>query len=326
MNYDWSLSMFTTSWLKHSLGSYDFTSLESLKSYLQNDMQIKNYDTSFSLFQDNQPIDLSQARLLILNAIISDPRFEQEYYPIVLKLVDMNERPDRSSVHVDLDKDNDILIFEHDDIIRFPVHLGNQTKVRSLSRRSGHSSTQRKFDLDKKQKEQKLQEKLQEIQSVDVMDYVTHANQCGYLTKHTRFDVLHTANMWASSVQTLVAGITIDRLQSFIDATGQPVLSKIESHLNSSEGIQNTQNGVEGWWKGFAIAIIDFINLEFIIDIDVLCDEYKNQIGHSGYRTIEEWGGTKEVVLKRLIERKPKNVSASDIEEYFMEGYGGTLT
>ena len=74
--------------------------------------------------------------------------------------------------------------------------------------------------------------------------------------------------------------------------------------------------------------IVDFINLEYEVDIDDIKRQHRQEKADSGFQSIEYWieqsGGDRASVLERLLERR-RNMDPADITEAFEMGYGSKL-
>ncbi len=133
---------------------------------------------------------------------------------------------------------------------------------------------------------------------------------------------VHTRKQWTASVKTSILDLTIEQLRLFSDATGSWSLATLKPHAEITG--DDNRKSILATTRDFAVAIVDFLNLEFIVDVDSILAEYAELVGDSNFQHLSEWGGTREIVLQRLIERKP-DMDAETIAEYFNAGFNGEL-
>lgn len=307
-------------WLRRILARssrYDWTTTDGVLVALQKQLKLENYGTMFHLYENNMPLDEQSARNFVIQAIISSPMISQ-YQRTLQHMLFNDDNPDYYEMSVQPDPSGRGLVFEHGDFTS-PVDTSD-LKVSG----PGTEIHKTKQQVRLEEQKQKLDEKLQKIQNTDEMDYLYHANQCGYLTARTKMRFWHLEGMWATTVATAIPGISIEQLRGFVDATGQNTLSEISTHAGYLPDNINLDTGILANHRDFARQIMNFLNLEFIIDIDSIVADYREIIGDSGFKSIEEWGGSKDVVLNRIINRR-QNIDADTIRDLFEEGYSGNL-
>ena len=317
-----------TSWCERlvKVSAHDFSTIEGLKEYVQDSLELPGYGVDYRLYHGDQILDEAQARDILLQAVITSPEL-QRYFNQVSKVFARQERPDWSTVSIEYS--NGQLIFDHADIFQMPVKLDPTITVRSR----GVASPQRQRVLDERQEQQreKLQSKLEATTQTDEMTYMQHANQCGYLLKNTSFRVYHFSKMWGLGLMTHIRNTTIDQLHEMVDSAGRNSLAGISpfTEIDPSESQMSVREGdIMATHRNFAREVVDFLNLEFIVDVDQILSEWnvasKGDIIDSGFRSLERWGADRSAVISRLQERR-KDFNSQDIEEYFTAGYEGTL-
>jgi len=172
----------------------------------------------------------------------------------------------------------------------------------------------RRQKLTNERRRELLEQKLALIAGTPDDAYLRHVNHCGWLFRNIELYFVHTKNQWGASVKTRVLNLTVDEMQQvFVDATGQLALSTLQPTIEA-----DPQHGAHilGTTRDFAVAIIDFLNLEFVVDIDAILAETKKQVGDTGFKALEAWGGTREIVLERLKERRA-DLDPEEIERAF---------
>jgi hypothetical protein len=304
---------------------YDWTTQAGITQALQNELSIEGYGVAFRLYANGQALDDASAKQVVIQSIQASPFFPQ-YERMLQRMMFNSDNPDYYTMEATLDPAREVLMFEHADTTA-PIELNGYKIV-------GAKATprkQRKIDEEKQRREQKLQQKLDAIGNTDEMSYMLHANQCGYLLANTTMRFWHLPSMWATSVMTHIKGISIPDLQQFVDAAGNPTLSGISTHEGNEPGadeaqeMKPTNTGIVAMHRGFAREIVDFLNLEFVVDVDGIAAEYLQLEGDSQFKNLENWGGDAQTVLQRLIERKPQNLDDGDVQEYFEAGQKGEL-
>jgi hypothetical protein len=322
------LKKFVKSWCVKLAAKYDFSNPVETERFLKDNLVLEGYDTAFKIVQNTIPIDEQKAKELCLKAIMTSPSFPQ----FQDKLAWMQSKLDEPYYYTPLvEFTGDNLVFEHDRV-SFPLDLTafGAKAVPPFKSTRGRNQHEKRLQENKK----KLMQKLDDIQNTDDVTYLTHVNQCGYLAKNTKMRLwyLPESNMWGTSIMTFISGITLDDLRSFVDAAGKPTMANIDIRSDefrrekerSGETIKQTRNGIEATHMGFASELMDFLNVELLVDPVGIASQVKSTGGDTQYQSIAEWGATPEVILKRLVERKP-DLDPDDIKEYFMEGYNGTL-
>lgn len=179
-------------------------------------------------------------------------------------------------------------------------------KVKVSRKRSPRLTNERRREL--------LEQKLALIAGTPDEAYLRHVNHCGWLFRNIELYFVHTKNQWGASVKTRILNLTVEEMQkTFVDATGTLALANLQPTINA-----DPQHGehILGTTRDFAVAIIDFLNLEFVVDIDAILAETKKQVGDTGSKGLEAWGGTREIVLERLQERRP-DLDVEEVERAF---------
>ena len=158
--------------------------------------------------------------------------------------------------------------------------------------------------------------------SVDKMDYLDHANQCGYLLRNVRLNFLKSRRMRTTSVKTRVLDLVPYQLREFTGANGEALLAALSTHEDTELERSNRDTKIYSGWVGFARAVIAFLNVD--IDVDVIAARHRDSGGDSTYRPLNKWGVGKKAVIKRLIDQRP-DIGAEEIQKSFMKGFDGQL-
>lgn len=308
-----------------SAAARDWTTDEGIVAGLQDELKLKGYGTEFQVWRAGVPIDEEEARQAIVNEVTTSPVVDG--YQRSIQKTMLEDREFFDDYVVTAEAEGTELIFEHGGF-RHPVRLGELELVvgqKALEkRRKNRTRTEEKAE----DRELKLREKLDDTLDVDEGFYLIHANQCGYLVRNTtvRFNA-SAKDQYGTSTMTHIAGITLVDLHEFIDSAGNETLSMISTHMDpdlvktTEPGKDSAKGGVTAMHSDFAKEIIDFLNLEYLVEIDDIKSSVLESKSDSKFQSIERWGADRETVLGRLIERRGK-VDSAKIEEQFEEGYG----
>ena len=278
---------------------------------LNKNLKVNGYGV-WNLYRGTDLIPESEVKAIIIEAIKDNPT--------VKRVFDVAGEDARyMAITADYSQDHENLIFDFGG--EFEIGLKELlatagirvTGPRKVSRQAAERLAQRQADLTAK---------LELIPGTPVHIYLRHVNQCGFLLSRTKLYFVHTRKQWTASVKTSILDLTIEQLRLFSDATGSWSLATLKPHAEITG--DDNRKSILATTRDFAVAIVDFLNLEFIVDVDSILAEYAELVGDSNFQHLSEWGGTREIVLQRLIERKP-DMDAETIAEYFNAGFNGEL-
>ncbi len=310
----------------------DWTTAEGIAAGVQSGLRLKGYGTAFQIWRDGVPIDEGTARQAIVDKISSPPVMEI-YQRSLQRLI--HEEGDIGFYEISVEAEPPALMFEHGnfrhpmELDGFEVVVGEKDVERRRKRRT-------KKEIGKEEKARRLDQKLEDTKNTDEAHYLVHANQCGYLVGNTSIRFFNAGRgQWGISVMTRINGISLSKLQEFIDSTGTPTLSGVSTHADTSLAdlpraaaeaephCREDEGGITAMHGDFAKDIVDFLNLEFRVEIDETKAQYKDS--DSRFQSIEHWGGGRDMVLERLLERRGEGLNPDDITEAFEMGYKGEL-
>ena len=301
---------------------HDWTTVDGVAAGLRNGLELEGYGTKFQIFQDGLSVGEEAARQAIVDEITAPPVIGR-YQQAIQRMMDDDPKGWRNwSMFVEAGEG--ALMFEHGDFQQ-PIRLDGLEIVVGEKQVERRFKNRPKRETKKEEKAEKLRRKLDDTRDTDAADYLAHANHCGYLLRRTtiRFNSV-AKDQFGTSVMTRIGGITLSALRDFIDSTGKATLSMISTH-QGSEPTEYADDGrgragIEAMHHDFARGIIDFLNLEYEVDTDAIARQHREDKSDSGFRSIEHWGGGRETVLNRLIERRP-DLDSDEITEWFGQGY-----
>ena len=310
----------------------DWTTTESIAAGLRSELKLKGYGTEFQVWRDGVSIDAAAVRQAIISSITARPVMG-EYQRSIQETILEDGEEFFDSYEVTVEAEPPELMFEHGGF-RHPMNLGELEVVVGAKNVERRRNRRTKKEIEKEDKAQSLKEKLDATQDTDETDYLVHANQCGYLVKNTSIRFFaQIEGQLGCSTETKIQGIALPKLQEFIDSTGSPTLSEVSTHVDTSlVKTKSSENGkgvrVQAVHSDFAKEIVDFINLEYEVDIDDIKRQHRQEKADSGFQSIEYWieqsGGDRASVLERLLERR-RDMDPADITEAFELGYGSKL-
>jgi len=286
---------------------------------LRDRLDLEGYGTAFQVFRDGVSLGEDEARQAIADEIATPPVAER-YQQSLRRMMDDDPSGWRNwSTFVEAEGDG--LMFEHGDF-RHPVRLDGLETVVGEKQVERRLKNRPKKETAKEERAEMLRRKLEDTRDTDEADYLAHANQCGYLVRNTTIRFNRTGKgQWSTSVMTHIGGISLPTLRGFVDSTGRAALAEIDTHTDQvSDG--DSGDGIEAMHKGFARDIVDFLDLE--VDIDAIAGQHGEDKSDSGFRSIEHWGGSREEVLRRLLERR-RDLDSDRITEWFELGYESEL-
>lgn len=287
---------------------------DGIAAGLRQELKIRGYGTAFQIYRDRTLLDEEAARQAVIEAV-TGPAVMPMYKETLQRMIDAGDEVNLYEPDVRADADG--LVFEHGNFER-PIDLAAGLRIA----KPGGKKTKRDKTVEERTKA--LERKRERIRKTGEEDYLTHTAQCGYLLRNTRLDFLRSPKMTGTSVKMKIYNLKLDQLQQFIDATGSPTLASLSTHEGTRPGSDDGGNYIHSGWIGFAREVIDFLNLEMVIDVDGLKAEHRDVGGDTGFRTLEAWGADAETVLGQLTDRRP-DIDAEMIDAYFMEGYNGEL-
>lgn len=287
----------------------DWTTTEGIAAWLQGQLELEDYGAAFQVYRDGKPLDEGSAREAIVQTMAANMGRYQE---ALRRMAAKGENPDHYVAEVRYDPQG--LVFVHND---FTIDLAGGLQV------AGPRKTRRQKPPDKG-RVTALEKKRQRIHETSSDDYLTHAYQCGYLLRNTSLDFLRSRKMQGTSVKMRIRNLTLDQLQQFTDAAGDRTLAALSTHEGTHVESDDGASYIYSGWIGFAREVIDFLNLEFLIDIDELKAQHRDVGGDTGFRTLESWGADSETVIGELVSRRP-DIDAGSIRKRFDEGYSGSL-
>lgn len=281
---------------------------------LRTQLDLEGYGSAFQVYRDSMPLDEQAATAAIIDAI-SEPAVMDGYQDVLRHMADTGDNIDTWQAAVTAVPDG--LEFEHGDFTASIV-LSSGLQVA----KAGQRRTRRQERAG--ERATAIEAKRRAIEDTSEDDYLIHANQCGYLLRNVRLDFLRSPKMQGTSVKMRIRDLTLDQLQRFMDAAGRETLASLSTHEGTRPGSDDAGRYVYSGWIGFTTEIIDFLNLEMVIDIDNLKAQHRDVGGDTGFRPLAEWGGGVEIVIGQLIDRRP-DIDADAIREWLMEGYGGEI-
>ena len=309
--------------LQAAIAKRDWTTTEGIAAGLRSELKLEGYGTKFQAWQGGVPIDEEAVRQAIIGEVTAPPVIER--YQQILQKMAIEDSLGGYGVYVEADPG---VTFKHGDF-EHPASLGEfevVTGEKEVERRRKRTT---KTDIKKEDRAKKLKEKLDDTRNTDEDFYLFHASQCGYLVRNTAIRFYNTArDQWGISMMTRINGITLPKLQEFIDSAGRGTLSMISTHMDPSlvkttEPGEDSEGGVLAMHSDFAKEIVDFLNLEYEVDIDDLKRQHTK--ADSGFRSIGYWieqsGGDEGMVLAKLIERRPGGLDPDRIKKLFELGY-----
>lgn len=293
---------------------HDWTTDDGIVAGLQQELKIVGYGTVFQIYRDRTLLDEDTVRQAIIEAV-TGPAMMLMYKETLRRMIGAGDEPNHYEADVQADANG--LVFEHGDFKR-AIDLATGLRIAG----PGEKKTKREKTVEEKAKA--LEQKREKIQDTDEENYLTHAAQCGYLLRNVRLGFLRSPKMQGTSVKMRINNLTLDQLQRFIDATGSPTLAALSTHEGTQPGADDSGRYIYSGWIGFAMEVIDFLNLEMVIDVEELKARHRDIGGDTGGRTLETWDADAEIVIGQLADRRP-DIDAEAIREWFMEGYGGAL-
>ena len=294
---------------------HDWTTTEGIVVGLQ-ELDLEGYGTAFQVYRDSMPIDGKAARQVIIKAI-TVPAVMERYQNVLRRMIADEDSPDYYAAAVQVGPEG-LLAFEHGDF-KTTIDLADSGLQVAMPKQR---KTRRRQQVE--ERAEALDRKREKIKETGEEDYMLHANQVGYLLRNVRLNFLHSKNMYTSSVKMRINNLTLDQLQSFIDATGSQTLAALSTHEGTRPVSADGETGIYSGWAGFAREVIDFLNLELVVDVDGIAAQYRTIIADTGFETLDRWDADTETVLGQLIDRR-SDLDAETIREWFTEGYGGTI-
>lgn len=280
-----------------------------MRNFLTQRLKVRDYGV-FSLYRGTQLIPKSDVSTLIVDAVAD--------LPAVKRVFDTDDF-DWMAVTAIYSAEAEDLIFDFGGEVEIPL---SDTLQRQGIKVVGPRKVSRQAAARISQRQTVLRNKLAAIPNTTEESYLLHVNQCGYLLKNTKLYFVHTQNQWSSSVKTSILDLPIEQLRLFVDATGFCSMLSVSPH---AEIVADAgRKSILATTREFAEAIVDFLNLEFVVDVGGILAEYAQIVGDSNFQLLEHWGGTREVVLQRLVDRRPAS-NATTVTEYFDAGYNGEL-
>jgi len=308
----------------------NWTTLEGIAAGLRAELALEGYGAEFQAWLDGVPVDEETIRQAIIDEVISPPIIEK--YQQSLRAMAADGFLNNYAVFAKADPE---LIFEHGDFRRPMILDGFEvvTGAKDVERRRKRTT---KTDVKKEDRARKLQEKLDDTLNTDEDDYLRHAIQCGYLMKNTTIRFFaQIEGQYGTSTETQIRGITLPKLQEFIDSAGRPSLSGVSTHVDTSRekaaeacgGRKAKADVVEAVHSGFVEEILDFLNLEYVVDVGGIKRQHREEKADSQFRSIGHWieqsGGDSGMVLEKLKERR-RNLDPDEITAAFELGYETT--
>lgn len=302
----------------HRLAKQDWTTGDGIAAALRSVLELEGYGTKFLVLRADMPLDEEAARQAIIGEITASPMIEK-YQRTLPEVEDRGQ-----AVYVESYMGN--LEFEHGDF-RQPLSLEGFEVVNGAEEVEKRHKRRTKTQVEKEDREQKLKEKLSDTRNTDKDDYLLHAVQCGYLMRHAAMRFYNKGgDQWGVSMMTSIAGLTLPELRGFIDSAGRESLSGVSTHVDTSlekaAGPGEPEGGtLTAMHSDFAKEIVDFLNLEYEVDIDDL--KRRHARDDSGFRSIGHWieqsGGDSGMVLEKLKERS--SLDPEEIASMFQMGY-----
>lgn len=294
---------------------HDWTTDDGIAGGLQQELKIVGYGTAFQIYRDRTLLDEEAARQAVIE-VVTGPAMMPMYKEMLQRMIGAGDEPNNYEADVQIDADG--LVFEHGNLLK-SIDLAD-SGLRIVG--PGGKKTKRQRTVEERAKA--LERKRERIRDTGEEDYLTHANQCGYLLRNVRLGFLRSLKMQGTSVKMRINNLTLDQLQRFMDATGNPTLAALSTHEGTQPGSDDSGRYIYSGWIGFAMEVIDFLNLEMVIDVEGLKEEHRNVGGDTGGRALEEWDADAETVIGQLADRRP-DIDAEMIRAYFMEGRNGEL-
>jgi len=298
---------------------HDWMTPDDIAAGLQDKLELRGYWTEFQVLRNGMPIDEESARQIIIGMVTSPPIIEK--YQSSLQR--MNGDADNREAIVEATQTTGGLRFKHGSYGQLLTDFG-EFNVISKGTLKDRLENRTKAEEKAEERATALDAKHRDIQSTSNDDYLIHANQTGYLLKNVRLDFLRSPKMQGTSVKMRIRDLTLDQLRRFVDAAGHETLASLSTHEGTQPGLDDYGQYIYSGWIGFATEVIDFLNLETVIDIGDIKSQHRDIGGDTGFRPLSEWGGTVEAAIDQLAERRP-DIDVEDIRYWFMEGYGGEL-
>lgn len=302
---------------------------ESAATTLQDRMGIEGYGVEFQIWRDGLPLNETAARRLIIGKVTTPP--VADGYIQAIQDMANSGREDLVDGAVTIRVKGTRLMFKHGDFM-YPVNfsnsnpdltvvIGEKNVARKLKRRN-------KGDIKREDRSNRFQEKLDDTKNVGRAGYLAHAGQCGYLMRNTfiRF-FAQIEGQYGTSTETQIRGsITLPEMQGFIDSAGRESLAGLSPRVDTS--LERDGATIQATHSDFAKEIIDFLNLEYEVDIDSIKRQHREERADSGFQPIGHWlkyqGGESGTALTRLLDRRPSEVPPDDITEAFEAGYAAS--
>ncbi len=309
-----------------------WTTPEGITASLQGVLELGGYGTGFQVFRGGMPIDEEAARQAIIDEVTAPPLIEK-YQRTLQAMVDDGSIKGWA-VYVEPDPAGG-LVFRHGDF-EPSLSLGEFEVVTGAKEVEQRRKRRNKTQTTKEDRVQKLKDKLDETQDTEKDDYLLHAIQCGYLIRNTAIRFFaQIEGQLGCSTETKIQGITLPKLRDFIDSAGRTSLAEVSTHVDT--GLEKTAecgggkkakaDVVEAVHSGFAEEIIDFLNLEYEVDVDSIKRRHREEKADSGFRSIGHWieqsGGDGGMVLEKLKDRR-RNLDPDEIAAAFELGYEAT--
>jgi len=300
----------------------NWTDAEGIAAKLQDRLKLTDYGVEFQIWRDSLPLNEAEAKRVIIGKITTRP-VVGEY------LLSLRDAICRNGGEEFVDDSPEVWIrgsqpeFKHGDFKYYVNFRHSNPELRVIV---GQRDVKRKIremkspEIKREKKTNKLQEKLEDTRTTGRDDYLAHARQCGYLTVNTTMRFFaNIEGQFGTSIETHIQGISLLELQTFVDSAGRESLSGVSTHVDTSLE-KDCGKSLNAMHSDFAKEIIDFLNLEFDVDIDDIKRLHREEKSNSGHQPIEHWGANQDAVLRKLLDRRPGSVPASDVTEAFGKG------
>lgn len=311
--------------LRTAMDDGDWTTAEGAATRLRDRMKIEGYGIDFQIWRGGLPLNETAASRLIIGKVTTRP--VADMYLAGIQDMVRQGRDDLIDGTVATRIKGTRLMFEHGDF-KYPVNftysnpeltvvIGQKDVARRLKRRN-------KGDIKREDRSNRLQDKLDDTRETNGANYLAHAGQSGYLMRNTfiRF-FAQIEGQYGTSTETQIRGITLPEMQGFIDSAGRETLADVSTHVDTN--LEKDGAKIQATHSDFAKEIVDFLNLEYEVDVDSIKRQHREERTDSGFQTIEHWikyqGGDKGMALKKLLDRRPSAVTPDDITEAFEAGY-----
>lgn len=301
-----------------------WTTEEGIVAGLQGELKLKGYGTEFQIWQDGVPIDEEAARQTIIKKVTAPPVIG-EYQRSIRETILEDGEEFFDSYEATVEAEPPELMFEHGGF-RHPMNLGELEVAVGAKKVEQRRKRRTKTEEKAEDRALKLEKKLGDTRDTDKDDYLLHAIQCGYLARNTTIRFFaQIEGQLGCSTETKIKGITLPKLREFIDSAGRPTLSEVSTHVDTS--LEKAADVVQAVHSDFAKEIVDFLNLEYEVDVDGIKRQHREEKADSGFRSIGHWieqsGGDGGLVLEKLKERR-KNLNPDEITAAFELGYEAT--